>query len=516
MRLTNVSIKNWMIIEQVDFVPNPGLTLFAGKNEQGKTAILRAIEAVFTGCNDPDIIRFGADKAQVMINLDNGYKIKWGLSREGKQTQDVFLNEDGDRKAKPATYLKGLLGSHTFDPIGLLTAKDRSKYLMEAFPAPKVTKEMLQSAGVGEDIIGKLNLEKDGFSILKEVETIHYIQRTWINATKVQKAGAYKEALSKLPENYQPEEVDMSVCRANIEALEKQMMEAAAIKEQAEKSKALVGGLKGKIGADQELLAKYQTPEESKESTALWDSAATKYATEIEELEKQVAVKKALLDDCRGALQNIATSQKERAETEERIKANTETLNSVEIKDIPDTEAIAVLINGEYETSRLLETAQANYQIWLNAEKVIKPELEAAEAQSQALTKIIDAMRNDLPIELTKGARIPVEGLRIEGDKVYIGDKNLDNLSGEEGVTVALQILRETNKDAPLKLFCVDGWEKLDDEHIEAFRQQIADGEFQFFGTLVTHGDHIPEGAFEIKQGAIQKQVQDPNQGNLF
>jgi hypothetical protein len=507
-----------MIIEAVDFVPSRGLTLFAGKNEQGKTAILRAIQAVFNGCNDPDVIRFGADRAQIMINLDNGYKIKWALNRDGKQTRDVFLNEDGDKKAKPAEYLKGILGNHSFDPIGLLTAKDRSKYLMEAFPAPKVTKEMLQRAGVGDDVINKLNLEKDGFSVLKEAETIHYVQRTAINATKTQKAGAYKEALSKLPENYQPDDVDLSICLGNIEALEKKKTEAETVKEHIERSRVLVEGLKTKIAADQTYLATYPSIERTEEAIRGWREEVSAHKAEIEVLEGQIATKKALLEECQNAIQNASDTLKDQSDIRERIKNNTETLQTIEITEVPDTDAIQVLLDGEYETKKILTAAKEHYSIWLNAGQTIKPELEDAEAKARTLTSIIDFLRNDLPAELTKGARIPIEGLRIEGDKVYIGQKSIDLLSGEEGVTVSLQILRETNKDAPLKLFCVDGWEKLDEEHIESFRQQIKDDEFQFFGTLVTQGNSIPEGALVVKNGAImaQKDGIHPNQEGLF
>jgi len=109
-----------------------------------------------------------------------------------------------------------------------------------------------------------------------------------------------------------------------------------------------------------------------------------------------------------------------------------------------------------------------------------------------------------------KDAKIPVEGLRLDGDNVFIGDKSLDHMSGRERVKIALTILRELNKDAELKAFCLDGAEALDPESLEAFIEAIQPDEFQYFMTMVQHckDEDIPVGAMAMKDGMVAKRKQ--------
>jgi hypothetical protein len=510
MKIIEVGIKNWMIIKEVKFNPDGKLTLFAGKNEQGKTAILKAIESFFQGCNDPDVIRWGADKAEVMIRLDTGIWGKLAVTKSGQKI-DVFLNEDGDKKAKPREYLKALLGNHSFDPIGLLTAKDRTKYLMEAFPAPKVTKEMLDGAGIPEDVTSRLDLTKDGFQVLKGAEAIVYERRTNVNARMKQKQGAYDEEIGKLPEEFNPDafsQETLDIATEAVKILSDSLTSAKTLKEQEEGNQTAVESLKGKIQADSEFI----------EGRALLDTMESELKNTQErqkEIQEEIASLQRELNLVMGQIQDRTNEIKAVNDARERVRINQEALTALSAFKVPDIAVIEGQLTKARGTLWITEGEKKNHDIFNKAHTEIKPELDRIKAESLTLTAIIEKLREDLPAQLAKEAKIPIKNLRVIGEKAYIGEKSLDNLSGEESVTVALQILRETNKDALLKVFCVDGWEKLDDEHIEAFRQQIKEGEFQFLGTMVQHGDSVPDGAWIMEKGEIKRPKQ-PQEDTLF
>ena len=92
--ITKLQIKNFVGISEVEITPDNKLNVIAGKNGQGKTSILKAIEFAFKGKIDKgaDIINSEASKAEVYIDLD-----KFSVSRtKAKNVNDLKVqNEEG-------------------------------------------------------------------------------------------------------------------------------------------------------------------------------------------------------------------------------------------------------------------------------------------------------------------------------------------------------------------------------------------------------------------------------------
>src|ERR1017187_4772949 len=87
MRVTEVKISNLRSI--TDLVLKPGaLTLTTGDNGVGKTSVIMAIDAVFSGGHTPGLIRQGQKRAEVVISLDNGTTIKKTIT-EKRSALDV-------------------------------------------------------------------------------------------------------------------------------------------------------------------------------------------------------------------------------------------------------------------------------------------------------------------------------------------------------------------------------------------------------------------------------------------
>ena len=106
-RLTAVSVK-----------PNGALVVVGGRNAQGKTSVLDAIMMALGGekgiPNEP--LRRGADKGQVVVELDDGMIVRRTFTPGGGGALTV-TNKEGARYGSPQKLLDALTGKLTFDPL---------------------------------------------------------------------------------------------------------------------------------------------------------------------------------------------------------------------------------------------------------------------------------------------------------------------------------------------------------------------------------------------------------------
>jgi len=128
--VTKISVRNFQSIKSIDFEIN-GFTVIVGKNNIGKSAVIRAIDAALTNQAGTNYIREGEKESKVTIEKKNT-KIEWkkGDSSIYKINGETFskLNRNipqplidagfgrmdiGDQKVSP--YI-----AHQFDPIFLL------------------------------------------------------------------------------------------------------------------------------------------------------------------------------------------------------------------------------------------------------------------------------------------------------------------------------------------------------------------------------------------------------------
>src|SRR5574340_700811 len=74
MKVTSISIENVLGIERLAF--RPGIvTVISGANGKGKTSTLEAVRAALRGGHDPSLLRSGAEKGSVRLELEDGTEI---------------------------------------------------------------------------------------------------------------------------------------------------------------------------------------------------------------------------------------------------------------------------------------------------------------------------------------------------------------------------------------------------------------------------------------------------------
>jgi len=494
MKINKITGSNFLILKEVELEPDSKLNVLAGTNRSGKTSFIKMVEAGLLGTTDPNVIKIGADKAEIMIDMD-GYKVRRVITPKGQSLK--IVNDEGDIKSNPQKFLTSLLGNFSFDPLAfiLMNAKDRLKYIMDLF-SPRVKEEHLTGV-IEPELVERIrpNFDKvDGLTILKNLEDLYYTRRTDINKQLKQKEGAYKEAL---PTIYDPEEVEINVdaLTTRLKELEAKQTEAKNIEVQNENATKARARIEAKITEFEEIL------KEVNEQEISWIPV---YEKDIKDCELQIAELQKKLDTLRTTHEvacNHRSVKEDALKAIEEQKAALDDFPLAEVPDISGVEAEILTLDASILEAKSKQAVKEQYD---KAQEIGK-EVDALDTQSKNLTTIIDKLRKDIPAQIIKEANIPIEGLRIEGEKIMIGEKSLDNMSTSEQITVALQMVRELNKDAKLKVLFLDRAESLDDATFEEFRKQIEGDDFCYFLTFVTHGDDRPEGSILVENGEVKK-----------
>lgn len=179
-----------------------------------------------------------------------------------------------------------------------------------------------------------------------------------------------------------------------------------------------------------------------------------------------------------------------------------------QVKDMPDID------NIEKELSELRQAEENNrkqnekYKTYQEAKKMESEYLDIKK-QSDKYTELLDKIRKDIPLELSKQANIPIAGLEFKDDTIYVNGISIDNIATSKQITeLTVPLVEAASKDKSLKPICLDRCESLDDNTAKLLADSIPDG-FQFFITDVYHkGQTLPNGkTFWVEDGTVSEDV---------
>jgi uncharacterized protein YdcH (DUF465 family) len=136
----------------------------------------------------------------------------------------------------------------------------------------------------------------------------------------------------------------------------------------------------------------------------------------------------------------------------------------------------------------------------------LRQEYVGAREESARLDKIVQTLSVDVPGQLMKRINLPVKDMVIADDGLLVDGKGFDLLSGQEQVDIAIGIAKAMA--GKLKIVCVDGIEKLDDDAYALFiKAAETDKDFQFFTTQVgSRGNGITIEDGMVKMEELKKQ----------
>lgn len=444
MKIVKITIHNFLRLVDVEI--NPSKTnVIVGKNRQGKTSILKAIQAAFDGKVGAESIHLGETKAEITIELD-ALNVKRTITEKGNYL-DVS-NKEGFKVPAPQKYLDGILGTFSFNPIQFFEAKaaDRKKYLLNAIKL-EITPEQLKQY-TGEDLVG-LDFTKHALEVVADARKFYYDRRTIANAEVVKKRKALDELSSKVPFEFDPSKFSEEQIKNLQEAIKKDEME-----------------LQRKADNDRH----------------------------IETLQRQVVT----IEEANTAIQDQV------AKLMEQITANEEKIVAVQKEIVRATEEEFDLSDENTITiaKETLAKLEGQRELVYSAKRVVelRGELDEAIKAADSLDLVVNNLTKEIPNKLISEARLPVEGLVVTDSDLLINGVSIDNLSSSEQLKFALNIVRELNKT--FKVINIDGIETLDKENFELFLKEIAEDDFQYF---ITRVDGDVKGGIIIEDGAIKQ-----------
>lgn len=439
MKITKITILKFMGISEFKTARVGKINKITGGNGVGKSSILKAItEAMKSSGKDPFLVEKGADKSQILIELDGGIEVERIITAT---TNDVRVTMDGKEVDRPANFLKAILGptAFNFDPTQflLLRGRERTEMFLKSIwftlrkeAVQKIFAELTwdcpDDAGV---VIESYDYDLHGLTVLKKIQADVYNKRHEVNLELTRLTKALEQDSRDIPETVNPDEFK----GFNLQAELAQLNAEAALVNQHE--------------ADKNLL-------ENKRRRAV------QIFNEIEDLERRLEDKKKELDGLREEGINLA----------DKVK------NFI----APNIAARQDRINRYNQSQKLL----------LKIEEIEKRKnaLLECKQEHESLDNLYQALTTTVPKNLLSQVKLPVKDLEIQDDQIFLGGVPVDKLSDSEKVVFAVDIARKLAEAGKLRVICIDGYEKLDAEKKKIFEETCKDDGFEYFITEVTSG----------------------------
>ncbi|MFH0989850.1 MAG: AAA family ATPase [bacterium] len=201
--MIRLQIRNFMGLREVD-IKTGAVNVVTGKNRQGKTSLLRAIEAAFLAGDQSAKVRQGEDSAEILIELDELFVQRSIRSNGG--TKLVVASAEGEQIQRPQEYLNSLIGGFSFNPAEffLLDKKKQIGYLLESFKLEVTKEEMLKWLGIQEwpDDVSEQYLAGHALVLVEKLRKYFYDKRTTINRDMEKKKAAGQEQARLIPSDF--------------------------------------------------------------------------------------------------------------------------------------------------------------------------------------------------------------------------------------------------------------------------------------------------------------------------
>lgn len=134
-RITKFSAENFKRLKAVEITPKGNVIQIRGRNAQGKSSVLDAIQAALGGKRRSPAkpVRDGEKLARVVTELDDGLVVTRTFSPDGGRDSLTIETAEGARLKSPQTILDALFGAAALDPLAFvrLDADERLERIRE-------------------------------------------------------------------------------------------------------------------------------------------------------------------------------------------------------------------------------------------------------------------------------------------------------------------------------------------------------------------------------------------------
>jgi energy-coupling factor transporter ATP-binding protein EcfA2 len=378
MKINRIKISNILGINELEFEAGRFVEI-TGKNGTGKSSVIEAIKAALEGGTDATLLRRGADKGEVVVELDDGTTI--ARTFNGK-TQTEVRDSEGNPVARPASYIEKLIDIMSINPVSFLTAdkKTRANVLLESLDM-KVSEIELRRA-CGECAPDMIDLRGHALDVINRVYKSVYDERTGINRVIKQNQAKIDELAATVATE----------------------LPAGNIEERLKEHEQIARAIEAKM-------SEYKLEFTNKRAEAR--AAADK------DYEQAVAA----LQTKRQAMYDMADSEYNKA-----LESKQEAFNA---KHQPLIEEIARLKESFKSQATALKMREMSEQM--------RNETELLDNQSNDLSKALAGLDE---LKLSMLNRLPIKGLEIRDGQVYRDGVHFDRLNTAQQVDIAVEIAK--------------------------------------------------------------------------
>lgn len=496
MKLTKIRIRNFRGLEAIDVeVPRAGL-IAKGGNARGKTSFLKAIRSVLESRDiASDAIRIGADKSEILVDLDN-VTVKRAIT---PKTSTLTVERDGMKASKPTAFLKELLGAAALDPLDLYLAKpkDRRELILKALPVTVTIEQLRKHA---PEIPPTFDVSGHGLEVVARAHHHFYEERTLANKQAVDAARTAErladEAKTAAKAVTPGPILPIDAARAAVTAAERALTELQTRAREAEQATARTSAERDRVEQLRTKATELEKTIGERVDVAAIEAERDRYAAQVADLEQKLEAARLLLkgaterrDRAAGDNREIEARTERVADLRSQADALAAALSAASIV-APDASAVGAA-EGELTAARAtLERAslQETAMKAVTAAEEAKKEAETLKNEAADLDATVKRLAKDAPNELLAAAE-GIPGLTLAGDEVLLDGKSLDALSGAEQLRFAVEIARRAN--AKTKILVVDGLERLDSDQLDVFVAHATRDDWQLLGSLVTNGELV-------------------------
>jgi len=534
-KISKIIIKNYLGVEEVEFVPGKKINIIKGEKGSGKTSIIDAIEKAYTN-NDrrPVGIKKGEDEATIYIEQDDGFTIDRRM--RNNKSDYLKLQKDGQPVKSTETRIRRFLAGDIFRPLDWIKRdiKFQTESILNMIDI-EWDKEKIEKWFGEIPQNGSINYSQHILQVLKDIEKYYFDLRSIINKKKNNANARIEEIERELPDEFDGakwREIELSELYSELNEIKDSNRTIDQAIEFVENVQNRLDSIELKYGNDidkikenyEKVIADFKLDienfkERKNEKEEQIDELKERYEKKLGYIEKEYEEKLEELQKWKE--QQLDTSKKYKIKKEKEIKEEIEVVdfniksknNDIENKKSSMKEKVEMqnekMKNEKEEVKtkneKMSKISKEKKIDFISKEKHIKEveemktfvrtwekkyslRKEAIEYQidSDELTNQV-AIARQLPSKLLKESYVPIEGISVnEKGEIVINELPIQNLSEGEMKELGMQIAKE--QAGELKVICLDGFNALNSKEQKRVLSKIRDDEFQYFLTNTEDG----------------------------
>lgn len=444
-----------------------------GPKGAGKTSVLDAIRYALTNRSDRDyIIRQGADEGEIIIETDTGLHID-RKTRTNKA--DAVKVRDGSlTHTRPAEFLNQIFTPLQLNPVEFtqMSRQEKNRVILNLVEFAWDTNWIREKFG---ELPQGVDYSKHILEVLADIQSesgAYYQSRQNINRDIRNNLALIEEIARVIPEGYQAEKWEAFDLSKKYQELNKIQSENSIIA----RAQTFRDGFNGKMRGF----------EAERDSMIMGEEKAI--AFEREQLTAKIERLRAEIVAAENTIKGLGERLEDKRKVAEaefqakvaKLKADNET--ALQYADLKPTDVAALSV--EISTAEAMKKHLNEYARMVSKQA----DTEKLSEQSAELTRKIELAR-ELPGEILKTAKIPIDGLTVTEGVPLINGLPISNLSDGELLELCVDV--SVSKPGQLQIILVDGAERLDTESRHRLYQRCKDKGLQLIATRVTDGTEL-------------------------